>query len=209
MKLYVAGPMRGKPARNAAAFEEATATLRSEGHEVISPAEMDDEYGELGDGVAGVWDTVDRRAIRRDIEALFGCHAVVVLPGWEASEGATLEVTVALAAGIPVLPYGQEQVGDWNVTEPLEIAQAFAQLLRSGTADGANKRRAGAKPSWKIDPEHPLKLQNHLTRYYEGDLVDRDSGAHPLVHAAWRCLAIAWQDTTGAEADSSTGTVAQ
>lgn len=208
MKVYVAGPMRGHPGRNKVAFYESTNALRRRGMTVVSPAEMDEEYGNLPDGAPGVWEPVDQLAIRRDIEALFECDAVVVLPGWETSDGATLEVSVAVAAGIPVHLYGQENVGDWSVTEPLEIAREFAGLLRAGTADGANKRRAGSKPSWKVDPEHPVKLGNHLRRWEAGDLVDADSGAHPLIHAAWRCLAIAWQDTHGAGAVEAPGTVA-
>ncbi len=32
-------------------------------------------------------------------------------------------------------------------------------------------------------------------KWKQGELHDKDSGAHPLVHAAWRCLAIACSET--------------
>lgn len=36
---------------------------------------------------------------------------------------------------------------------------------------------------------------SHLSHWKHGELVDPDSLAHPLVHLAWRALAIAWQET--------------
>ncbi len=82
----------------------------------------------------------------------------------------------------------------YDPKEQDEIAAEFAALLRSATKDGAVKRAKGDKVSWKIDDTHAGHLYNHLRKWEAGDLVDKDSGAHPLVHLAWRALAIAWQD---------------
>ena len=41
MRLYLAGPMSGKPQMNFPAFEKAAKSLRRRGHDVVSPAELD------------------------------------------------------------------------------------------------------------------------------------------------------------------------
>lgn len=85
-------------------------------------------------------------------------------------------------------------MSDWSASEPDEIIAEFARMLRAATGDGAAKRQAGTKPSWKVDNSHEGAIFSHLTKWKRGEKHDADSGAHPLVHAAWRCLAIAWQE---------------
>lgn len=41
--------------------------------------------------------------MRKDIESLLQCDMVAVLPGWETSKGATLEVNIAREIGLPVI----------------------------------------------------------------------------------------------------------
>lgn len=86
-------------------------------------------------------------------------------------------------------------MSDWNPSEPDEIVAEFSGMLRMVTGDGAKKRSAGLKPSWKVDQSHEGAAFSHLTKWKRDEKVDPDSGAHPLVHAAWRLLAIAWQET--------------
>jgi hypothetical protein len=83
------------------------------------------------------------------------------------------------------------------MTEPEEIIDEFVRLLRSPTGDGQRKRHAGTKPLWKIDTSHTGAAGRHVGRWAMGEEVDADSGAHPLVHAAWRFLAVAWQEVNG------------
>jgi hypothetical protein len=45
MKVYLAGPMTGYPRWNFDAFDEAARQLRSDGHDVVSPHELDLERG--------------------------------------------------------------------------------------------------------------------------------------------------------------------
>ena len=82
----------------------------------------------------------------------------------------------------------------YDPREQDEVAEEFAKLLLLPTKDGAVKRAKGEKVSWKIDDTHMEHFYNHLNAWEQGSLEDKDSGAHPLVHLAWRALAVAWQD---------------
>lgn len=92
-KVYLAGPMTGYPEHNYPQFKMAAARLREAGIAVVSPAELHDG------------DTTRPREyyIRRDLLALLesDIEAVVVLPGWQESSGAQLELEVAFEVGIP------------------------------------------------------------------------------------------------------------
>lgn len=99
MRLYLAGPMTGYPDYNYPAFHRAADRLRADGHDVVSPAELDDPSHTPGDWT---WDAY----LRRDLAHLLDCGAVAVLPGWRASKGATLETQVAAALGMPVYDAG-------------------------------------------------------------------------------------------------------
>lgn len=95
MKIYIAGPMTGYPEHNFPAFHAAAEALRSLGHEVVSPAELDasDDHEALA---AVPWDWY----LRRDIKLLVDCEAICMLEGWERSKGATLERYIAKALGM-------------------------------------------------------------------------------------------------------------
>lgn len=99
MRVYLSGPMTGYEDYNRAAFAEAAQRLRLQGHDVYNPGEPHNVEG-LIDGVA-----THRDYMRRDLPAVLDSEAVVVLPVWERSRGACLEVATALACGIPVTEY--------------------------------------------------------------------------------------------------------
>jgi len=56
--------------------------------------------------------------MRWDLVKLAGCHSVYVLPGWQKSKGASLEVAIAQALGMPVFTVegAPVQVGDQENT---------------------------------------------------------------------------------------------
>lgn len=81
--------------------------------------------------------------------------------------------------------------------EQQEVLHVFLGMLKKATSDGGIKRASGLKPHWREDPEHEAALFSHLAKWKRGELVDVDSGAHPLIHLAWRALAIAAQETPG------------
>ena len=91
---YLSGPMTGLPDFNRPAFHAAAAALRAQGHVVINPAEVD-----LGpDATWADYMRIHLAEIARRVTQVF------VLPGWESSRGAQLEVHVARALGLPVVP---------------------------------------------------------------------------------------------------------
>jgi len=102
MKIYIAGPMTGIPHYNFPAFDKATEMLRSRGHDVSSPADMDrtagfdamdlpedSDWGFIPEGF-----DIDACLVR-DIDAIRWSDAVYLLPGWEDSVGCKMEKAVA------------------------------------------------------------------------------------------------------------------
>lgn len=113
VRVYIAGPMTGIPSFNIPAFDQLAADLRGQGHEVVSPSELDDPATRAvamasPDGAPGSGGTNGHTwgdFLARDVKILAdgGIEAVVVLPGWEKSKGARLETFVATLGGLPVL----------------------------------------------------------------------------------------------------------
>ena len=114
MKIYLAGPMRDIPEFNFPAFYAAADNLRSQGHEVFSPAERDnDRHGvDISKGNA----TGDEAQATKEhgfnlrealgIDLAWICahaEAIAVLPGWEKSKGATAEHAAGVALGLQVM----------------------------------------------------------------------------------------------------------
>jgi hypothetical protein len=76
-----------------------------------------------------------------------------------------------------------------------EVLAIFQGLLAGPTRDGGVKRAKDLKPSWRHDKSHEDAMYRHLARWEDGDIWDKDSGCHALVHVAWRALALAWQES--------------
>jgi hypothetical protein len=98
-----------------------------------------------------------------------------------------------LVQGMPV----SEHLAD----ERIDLLDRFTTELAKATRDGSKKRRAGTKPPWYEDDSHEAAVFSHITKWKRGELVDADSGAHPLVHAAWRLLAIACRESGNTPTD--------
>jgi len=102
---YLAGPMRGIKDYNFPEFRRQTAWLRSEGWQVFSPAERDENDPDIDhtENVAG-WN--GSRGLdyfmAYDLRAVCQMDAVILMEGWEASQGARLEAMVAVEVGHPV-----------------------------------------------------------------------------------------------------------
>lgn len=85
----------------------------------------------------------------------------------------------------------------YDPSEQELLLDVFKAMFKAATADGGVKRAAGLKPPWWQDQEHEPAIYSHLNKWKHGERVDKDSGAHPLVHLAWRAVAIAYQETYG------------
>lgn len=104
--VYISGPIRGYHDFNRQAFAEAAAWWRGQGFHVISPLEMDVQDELLGDPSMRATD----KQIARDIDFVMklrpGQDLVCSLPGWEKSEGATAEISLAKWRQVEVVLFG-------------------------------------------------------------------------------------------------------
>ena len=99
---YLAGPMRGLPEFNFPEFHKQAAWLRANGWDVFSPAERDEADPVLN----GDWAIGKQHGLayfmQFDLAAVCQTSAVVLMTGWEASQGARLEAVTAVEIGHPV-----------------------------------------------------------------------------------------------------------
>lgn len=96
--VYLSGPMTGLPEANFPAFNAEAARLRKLGHTVVNPAEICADP-------ATPWEA----CMRADIKALCDCSTLALLPGWETSKGAHLELHIAHRLGLNVILAGSIQ----------------------------------------------------------------------------------------------------
>ena len=94
MKIYLAGPQKGLPKHNLAAYVKADGLLQGAGYKV--------EY-------ATVAYHTERTPCELlcDLEDLEKCDGVALLPGWELSGSANIERLFAEFCGIPAKPLRQ------------------------------------------------------------------------------------------------------
>lgn len=107
--LYIAGPMRGIAWFNYPLFDRVAKELRDAGNEVISPADEDrkqDGFDPFANPSHANPDactfpkTMDfAKTVRRCLEAVLRCDEIVLLPGWENSNGAVAELTLSMWLG--------------------------------------------------------------------------------------------------------------
>lgn len=111
--VYLSGPMSGHPEFNRPRFEAAARALELKGLKVLIPHDIPaiDHDGACPDSYATGEAHSNACHLRQDlIVMLRDCGHVVVLPGWEASVGARLEVSVAAACGMRVRFLGVHEV---------------------------------------------------------------------------------------------------
>jgi nucleoside 2-deoxyribosyltransferase len=140
--VYLAGPMSGLPEYNFPAFRAGARELRDDYRlTVLSPVEMDEAEGfdashadaHIVPGDAD-WSTFLARDVKVVADA--DVRAVVVLDGWENSQGAALETQVAQRLGKPVyeLATGRQvkYLSDVRPTSQENIAEEAVRLVQPG-----------------------------------------------------------------------------
>lgn len=94
MKVYLAGPMTGIPEFNYPQFAKHADDLRTRGFEVVSPHELCDQ--------SMSW----RLCMKVNIKRLVECDMIAMLPGWDKSRGACLEMQIAQGLGLEFMFLG-------------------------------------------------------------------------------------------------------
>jgi len=99
--------MRGLADWNLPAFDAAERAWRTAGHHPFSPAALVRALGyEVGhacqprEGKSAI-DHL-RHVMLSDIACIYASEAIALLPGWETSKGATVELALAQFLGLPV-----------------------------------------------------------------------------------------------------------
>jgi hypothetical protein len=101
MIIYISGPMTGYPEFNFPLFNRVADNFRKLGYQIINPAEINQPVQ--------TWES----CMRQDIKELMNANKVAVLPGWEKSKGARIEVFLACQLGMDVV--------DANTLEPVSV----------------------------------------------------------------------------------------
>lgn len=131
--FYIAGPMTGIEDLNFPAFDEARDMLHSNSYVAISPADLDRELGYHTEGTVA-----ENLAnyMKRDIEAIAGADGILLLVGWEASQGAQMELMVALICNLVVWVQVEDTRGVLQVIEARptpDLFPIFAHILALNT----------------------------------------------------------------------------
>lgn len=109
-RVYVAGPMAGKPDLNFPEFAAVAARLRERGHDVVSPLEIGRHH------FGGKTDLDPHDYLTKDILELLTCDAICLMEGWSASTGASCEAAIAYTLGFDFM----DEYGNW-IDSPRDI----------------------------------------------------------------------------------------
>jgi hypothetical protein len=100
VRIYIAGPMTGFVDHNYPAFDFAESVLRQSGYKSIAnPTAIGKQYG---------FTQSYSFYMRRSLEMMLDCNAILRLPGWSNSDGACLESRVADFLGFRTIEPLQE-----------------------------------------------------------------------------------------------------
>jgi hypothetical protein len=104
LNLYIAGPMRGYPQHNFPAFHTAAKKWGNNSAigTVYNPAQMDEDDGFIGTSISLDGKDHLKACMQRDLMAVLKSDAMVMLHGWEKSDGARVEHALAVYLGLVI-----------------------------------------------------------------------------------------------------------
>lgn len=124
MLIYVAGPYRGEVDKNIAKARAVAAKCYLAGHDVLCPhlntGRMDEDTGLPDD----FW-------LKTTLNLLARCDALVLVEGWEKSQGTAAELEYAKSIGMPV--YYENDIPPLNSTEiarPQQCAMFIETVMK-------------------------------------------------------------------------------
>ena len=167
MKIYIAGPMTGYDQWNFPAFFEAEKQLLALGCQVINPAHNDGPTLELALESAGVPERPNNSwawYMRRDLPHVLEVDALCVLPGWQKSKGASLEVQVAEAIGLPIYV-----LQDGNLIPRVRVLglSGWARSGKDSVAEFLEKEYGYKKASFAQPMKDALVILNPMIDVFE------------------------------------------
>src|SRR6185437_8448655 len=182
MRCYVAGPMTGIPHFNFPAFDAAAEELRKMGHDVVSPAELDDPRDRAAamaspDGDSAHYDDGKTWGdfLARDVKLLAdeGIEAIVCLPGWQKSKGAKLETFVGKLCGLEIYAYFDKPRVEIVPLHETIVDAAHAPSLPGAVVALDPHKRNAHKP--EVLPQGETRVVNETTGGEKGSKPQRFS----------------------------------
>ena len=123
-RVYVGGPMTGKPRWNFPAFDEAASAIRARGGIPACPSAIDRAVWGFDGGEELAPGMCHRSVLPIDFQVLQTCSIIYLLPGWSKSPGAVFEWAAARCFQMKVLfAPGAEQGSMELVPEPAEAKE--------------------------------------------------------------------------------------
>lgn len=165
--VYIAGPMCGVAFYNFPAFFDAEARWKEAGWLVVNPARLDEERDGFTPGLhaefaSPEYCTIERTPhgtkyyLWRDLPYLAACDAIALLPGWEKSEGARIELAVAQSCGLGVYDAvaSLELKPPKMLVDPLQYARAYVPVTVA-------EPNADVEGPVFVEDEEPVEVPEH------------------------------------------------
>lgn len=136
MKLYIAGPIRGKdPEQVIEAFNTAEVKLVKCGYKLFNPLTPHAHF--LGRTEELTIEEL-KQIFREDIQGLLTCDGVALLKGWVMSDGASGEYWIARACRMPTL-----NLEEWLDLENIDKAIRQQEEERDTCSECGHKKERG------------------------------------------------------------------